>query len=550
MDATTTSLEEFLRAVLRGATKIVGCGSTNLVLINEQMQELRVRLGTSADSLPIVAQIEDVLGGSFSGIAISVAQARASLIYRCFRDLCLGETSSVRELVGGAFAAPVVDALTQLIGKHRFLCVPALGPTRAYGVLLFERDGTEPYTRQQRELLLCYARRIGEILENDLLGHGQQLISERRTGPDRLLFDLLQLTLGDPAPALFLDPEFIVTSCNDATRPQLGYEPPELVGRHVGTVFAEPHAMVEVLRQQTLDPSTPYREESALVQRRDGSVTAARVEALVLADERHAVVGYLVLVRPVADGAREAADRVVRQERLATMGEMAAQLAHELRNPIVAVGAALDTLARDPSLAEEHRSLVGAIVREVVRMDLTLRDYLAARHELCFAAHRIASLVDGARELLEAAHRLADKRVRSLIDPDLAIHADSHALRHVFFNLLLNALEASPPGAEVTCRAEVGDRHVAVYVEDRGHGLRAAATDCFQPFFTTKKNGTGLGLSVCQEIARAHGGLVELRSRDGGGCRAVVVLPRGLPVGTAASTGRALAAASGAGGLG
>ena len=67
---------------------------------------------------------------------------------------------------------------------------------------------------------------------------------------------------------------------------------------------------------------------------------------------------------------------------------------------------------------------------------------------------------------------------------------------------------------------------VTISVDDRGPGLGASAEDCFRPFFTTKKNGTGLGLAVCQKIARAHGGLVSIANREGGGCRATVVLPR------------------------
>jgi PAS domain S-box-containing protein len=525
--ATTTrqTLEEYLRAVLCGAAKIVGCGSSNLVLINEKTGSIRLRLGTRGDD-PTVAEVEAALGGSFQGFAIPVEDARDSLVYRCFRDRCLLETSSLAELVGSAFPAPVVAQLARVVGPRRLVLVPAAGRKRAYGVLLFERPGVEPYSRQQRELLMRYARRIGEILENDAVGQGQALLSERGGTPATLEAQLLQLTLGDPAPALFLNADFIITSCNDAVERLLGYAPAELTGRHVGALFAEPQVVVDVLGRQALDPAMPYRVESALVVRRDGGVTGARVEAVLLANDALAVVGYLVLVRPTGEGEAEAADRLVQQERLATMGEMAAQLAHELRNPLVAIGAELDTLIRDPATPDEQRGLLGAIAREVVRMDLTLRDYLAGRNELSFAEHRVASVVEDARELLDAAHRLQGKRIVTDVPRALVVRADHNALRHVLFNLMLNALEASPAGGEVSCRAVAGERHVAIYVEDRGHGLAAPTAECFQPFFTTKKNGTGLGLSVCQDIARAHGGLVELRDREGGGCQAVLVLPQ------------------------
>ncbi len=106
------------------------------------------------------------------------------------------------------------------------------------------------------------------------------------------------------------------------------------------------------------------------------------------------------------------------------------------------------------------------------------------------------------------------------------IHADHDAMKHIFFNLLLNALEASPTDGVVTCRSTLGPHDISIWIEDQGPGLGAKAEQCFQPFFTTKKNGTGLGLAVCQKIAGAHGGLISLKSATGQGCQAVVVLPR------------------------
>jgi two-component system sensor histidine kinase HydH len=138
---------------------------------------------------------------------------------------------------------------------------------------------------------------------------------------------------------------------------------------------------------------------------------------------------------------------------------------------------------------------------------------------------RVGELVDGARRLLEGAYRLTGKTISCQIDPELTIEADYEAMKQVVFNLLLNALEASPTGGEVTCGVARKGFELAITVEDRGPGLSASAADCLRPFFTTKKNGTGLGLAVCDKIAHAHGGFVDLRNRDGGGCQASVVLP-------------------------
>jgi PAS domain S-box-containing protein len=631
------NLEEFLGAILRGAAKILGCNSTNLILINERTDEIRIILGAMAVSYPVLGQIEQVLGNSLQVISLPVRSIRDSLVYRAWRDCSIRETSSLSELVEGAFASEVTEQVAQLAGDHRFICVPALSGARNYGVLLFTKEGLHPFSRQQRELLLSYARRIGEIVENDLMGQGPSLIAPSTEGPDHLIVDaagatvrhsggelarqvlareegrltarviaflagerveeqiegsalglapelslrlsrlqtssvsrvggsaqrcgaasapgetsvsrvggtdwalvalrqrrparggslenqLLQLTLGEAAPALFIDPELRITSCNEATEQLFGYSAGELLQRPVDRLFCAPGEILAILRHQVDDPATPYAEEATTIVRRDGSVCPARIEALCLADELRQVAGFLVLVREAAVGDK-AADRLMVQERLASMGELTTQLAHEIRNPLLAIGATLQGLVQE-SADDGQREILQTLSREINRMDMILKDYLAARHEISFSEVNLSEVVDDARRLLEGAHKLAGKTISAKIDPQVTILADYDALKHVLFNLLLNALEASPPCGEVRFALSLGEHDVSVFVEDRGPGLGAPATDCLRPFFTTKKNGTGLGLAVCQKIARAHGGTVELRERQGGGCQARLILPR------------------------
>ena len=144
MDVKTTDLEEFLGAVLRGATKILGCGSTILILISEKTQEIRIRLGTMAGSAAMVAQLEHVLGNSFKEISVPLRRAQDSLAYHAWRDHSIRETSSLTELVGGAWPRPLIEQMAKLIGEHRFIVVPALSSTRNYGVLLFQKEGRHP----------------------------------------------------------------------------------------------------------------------------------------------------------------------------------------------------------------------------------------------------------------------------------------------------------------------------------------------------------------------------------------------------------------------
>jgi PAS domain S-box-containing protein len=609
MKVESPNLKQFLEAVLRGAAKIFGCGSTNLILYNEKTQKIRVHLGITADVFPVIDEIEKMLGSSFRDFSWPMTSADRSLVTRSWREARFCETTSLKELVGAALPPFILAAIARLVGERRYGCVPALGSTRNYGILLFEKQGIQPFNRQQREVLLRYGRRIGEILENDLKGQSQTLFDHLPDDePDSLLFDaqgelrghgrrgsaaiervlresdlmrtigtnvraflegpesqrersveldgdlrisltrldfdgvqgalctlssprqsatsletqLVRLTLGDPAPALFVDPDLLVTSCNPATEQLLGYTATDLTGRPIGAIFSSPDEVRDILSHQTLDPQKAYSERSTVLRRRDGSLVPVRVEALLLADDFHQLVGFLLVLR---EASKRDSDHLVQQERLATMGEMAAHLAHEIRNPLVAIGATLESLISEPETAASQRTILAALVKEIVRMDMTLKDYLAARREMTVTQVRIGELVDDARRLLAGAHRLAGKTIRCQVDPELTIEADYEAMKQVVFNLLLNALEATSAGGEVTCQVAQSGCELAITVEDRGPGLPASAADCLRPFFTTKKNGTGLGLAVSQKIARAHGGFVDLRNRDGGGCQATVLLP-------------------------
>ena len=528
MNARSTSLEEFLKTVLRGAAKILGCSSSNLILINDRTGEIFIQLGAMASSFPVLEQLEQLMGESFGGISFSTDQAADSLIVRSWKEQAILQTPDLDVLVGSALPGAALEQMRQLIGEHHFTCVPALSASRSYGVVLFEKEGVRPFSRQQCEVALCCARHIGDALQNDLVTQGQDLISTATDRTDQAFErHLLHLALGAPAPALFLDPDRVVTSCNTAAVKLFGQSSSEVAGQSLKHLFHRPEEILAILDRHLLDPSTPVSEERATALELNGSLMPVRLEAMVLADEMHKVVGFMLLIRTEPRDSQEAIARVVRQERLATMGELAAQLAHELRNPLVAIGATLDGLSRDPDQGKEQQEILSSLVQEIAKLDMTLRDHLsAARNELSFSCLDLAEVVSEAGRLLEGGVAAgAGVKVRVEIPSGLLVRGDREAIKHLFFNLINNALEASPAGGEVICSAAVTGRHLTVQVDDRGTGMQADLEACLQPFFTTKKNGSGLGLAVCQKIASAHGGVVELRQRRGGGCRAETTLP-------------------------
>jgi two-component system sensor histidine kinase PilS (NtrC family) len=225
-------------------------------------------------------------------------------------------------------------------------------------------------------------------------------------------------------------------------------------------------------------------------------------------------------------------ERVARSERLADLGAVASGLAHELRNPLAAMMGAVDLLRRKPDLDGEDRRLMEIALREASRLEQLVTDFLGfarpapARRVPCDLAPLLAETLD------VFAH---DPGAAVTTERDLApapAHCDPGQLKQVIWNLLRNAAEAAAgrPGREgggrvrAACGADAEGAWLSI--EDDGPGIPPDdRTRIFLPFFTTRKEGTGLGLSTVHRIVDAHGGSIGIETPDGGGARFVVRIP-------------------------
>lgn len=225
-----------------------------------------------------------------------------------------------------------------------------------------------------------------------------------------------------------------------------------------------------------------------------------------------------------------AASEAARQqsERLAAAGALAAGLSHEVRSPLNAIGLAAQRLARRLAADADAAALAMQIRGEVTRLDGVVHAFLDL-------ARPIAVLQPGvdlhavAREavsLLE--HEAAAAGVALTLDGARTIVVgDPQALHRALVNLVRNAVQASPPGTsvEIDVRAE-GEGQAAVRVADRGRGLEPGMEErAFEPFQTTRADGTGLGLALVRRVAEEHGGRAALRARPDGGAIATLTLP-------------------------
>ena len=222
--------------------------------------------------------------------------------------------------------------------------------------------------------------------------------------------------------------------------------------------------------------------------------------------------------------------RLAQSEKLATLGQLAAAVAHEVRSPLAVIRSAAQGLAESFPLDDaEARRAYSFITAEIDRLGSVVDSLLAVARPLSVHAEPVAvhDLFD--RALLLAHDELVGKalRVRRQEPAGLpTVRADGDLICQVLLGLLSNAAEAAPAGGEVALGARAADGVVELAVADSGPGvptdLRARI---FEPFFTTRPRGTGLGLAVARQIVEAHGGRIEVGDEAGGGARFTVRLP-------------------------
>jgi two-component system, NtrC family, sensor kinase len=233
---------------------------------------------------------------------------------------------------------------------------------------------------------------------------------------------------------------------------------------------------------------------------------------------------------------RERLDRLYRAERLAAVGQLAAGVAHEIRNPLTAIRSTMQYLLRGLDPEEPRHELVRELLREVDRINSTVGGLLSLSRsgEMRKSDIDLLEPLGQAVQLLHA--RAAEQGVEicsNLGVGALRVQGDADQLKQVFLNLLINSLQSMPSGGRITVGAAPwprdepgGTRWAQVRIEDNGAGIPPEQMRrVFDPFYTTKRDGTGLGLAICNGIVEQHQGEIQLESEVGKGTAVSVRLP-------------------------
>jgi PAS domain S-box-containing protein len=367
----------------------------------------------------------------------------------------------------------------------------------------------------------------------------------------RLLFE------GNPVPMLVYDLETLeLLAANGAAVDQYGYTREELLRLSIPDLTLPGDPDLAPFLATRFDPRPQIKHVGPRRQRlKDGSALQVDMTSLTIVFEGRSA--RLLLCRDMTAEAEAQIEQerlqesLRRSETMAAMGGLVAGVAHEVRNPLFSISATVDALETDLRDRPDFMELAGLLRSQVGRLTQLMRDLLDYGKP---AALRLAAVQPGdpvrvAARACAALARSKDVELIVQVAPGLpALALDAGRIEQVLENLLANAVQHAPRGTCVRLTADLreGGQAVAFRVEDEGPGIASADLErLFEPFFSRRQGGTGLGLPIVHRIVEAHGGMVGAANRPQGGAAFTVTLPVPTPETVSALRDRASPSAEG-----
>lgn len=373
-----------------------------------------------------------------------------------------------------------------------------------------------------------------QALDLELARKNEELernLAEKDEVKNYLNYILESLTTG----VIVVNERGAITTFNKAVGEITGESPAYCLGKSTREVFASDiiENVVEQLSQSDPKPPSLDREFTTRSKRKIN----IRVSASPVRDNRGKQIGTVIVIQDTTT-LKRLEEEVQRNQRLRAMGEMAAGIAHEIRNPLGSIELFASLLKNDLQDDHEKRSLAERICVGVHNMDRIISNVLLfakspqPSRQKCDINQLLTEILEFCSGLV-----LPDtiRIVREFGAEDMVGNADTELLKQVFLNLVRNAIQAMPEGGELrlTTKRSTDPRlnmenrkFITVIVADTGVGISPDhLAKVFNPFFTTKERGTGLGLAIAHNIVKAHQGIIDVESVEGKGTSFTVKIP-------------------------
>ncbi|MDP3630469.1 MAG: ATP-binding protein [Actinomycetota bacterium] len=418
-------------------------------------------------------------------------------------------------------------AASMLYGLHATVSLGGLfgsGIDNLYEIVMYLAVG----------VLFGWLRDLAEVKTADLRQVSHQLEDAYRKLEERAI---QLVNIQDYTQAIFrsitsgvitVGPDGSMATANPAAERILGMREVDIVPKRIGILFAEDAGLDDEV-MKVLEGRLPKSVKEMRLLTRGGKVLQAQVSISRMRDIDGRILGAVVTVEDVSE-VKALTDQLIRADRLAAMGELTAGVAHEVRNPLGIIRASVQLVEESSFNKDRLLEATSVIKQEIDRLDRVIKALLdfGRPSKPHLAVTDIADVVD---DVLLFTRRFAGQSNVSISSLDVKglprVMADPDQLKQVFVNLISNAVQAmSQTGGSIEVRACANEGFVSVAVSDTGPGIPSDdLKKVFDPFYSTRDEGTGLGLTIVHRILDEHDGHIEVASAEGTGTTFTVSIP-------------------------
>ena len=403
--------------------------------------------------------------------------------------------------------------LIQQLGTQAYAAVPLISRDRVIGIIWVDNYfNRKQITDEDMKFLASFSNHVASAIENARLFEQVKLAEQQLENIFESMSDMVY----------FNSKDYEIKSINKAVSSRLGLPPSEIIGKKCYEVFHgmhEPYAKCP--HHKTVNTKKAYIEELD-DPHLGGTFLTSSSPIFDLTGE---FIGSVHVVRDISE-LKSLREKLVMAEKMAALGEVAAKVAHEIRNPLVSVGGFAKRLEK--KLDGNLKEYAGIIVKEVERLEGILREILGFVKEVRLFKENVDlnSLLNDVLAVMQSSCEEREIAVVRDFGPTAAVFVDPNRVKEALMNILSNAIQSITGHGSIRLKTYVESSYAVVEIWDSGKGIPAEERPfIFNPFFTTKASGTGLGLAITHRIIQEHNGTIEVESEVGKGSVFRVFIP-------------------------
>ena len=432
-----------------------------------------------------------------------------------------GRTRIINDLEGYLEKKPSSESTRLIVkeGMRSSLTLPLLVDGKPIGVMFFSCCSRDVYRPEHEAFLRGIVDHVAVAVERTRL---LDALREKT--------EYMESVLNGSAEAIIVEsPDGRIRTWNEGARRIYGYQPEEAIGRSLEMLAPEElRRSGELTRARSRVLSEGFIKDWETVQQtKDGRRITVNQTSTLLRSPQGRVIGRSIIQRDVTELKKLQQD-LINTQSLAAVGELAATVAHEIKNPLAGISGAIQVFADGMPAKDSRREIIGEILDQIRRLDNTVRDLLSFARPATPSPQEVDLEETLRRAWAILSRQPGGERIRFAIEGADGLRAvlDAPLMHQVWINLFQNAVEAMPRGGELRVRVSRGGP-LRVEVRDSGVGIDPSGLPrIFRPFYSTKTRGTGLGLAITQKIVEAHGGQIRVESDPGKGTSFFVEIPQ------------------------